>query len=197
MSDKERIPLADARRIAIAVLAELQPYCERIEIAGSIRRARDMIGDVEILCIPKPTAHNLFGEPLSDAVTDYLSKLPPGWAKRLSKAATPTFGKYNKLMLYRYPELFITFPVDIFSTTHENWGMALLIRTGPYEFNKAVMIRFRELGMRGHAYGGVTDAHGNEIPCPDEETVFRLLQWEYVPPEKRDEFAQKAVSLRR
>ena len=48
-----------------------------------------------------------------------------------------------------------------------------------------MMARFRELGMRGHAYGGVTDQDGNEIECPDEETVFRLLGWSWMPPERR------------
>jgi len=47
------------------------------------------------------------------------------------------------------------------------------------------MSRFRELGMQGHAYGGISAADGKEISCPDEETVFQYLGWRYVPPEER------------
>ena len=60
-----------------------------------------------------------------------------------------------------------------------------MVRTGPKDFNVRMMARFRELGMRGPAYGGVTDQEGNEIECPDEETVFRLLGWSWMPPERR------------
>ena len=38
-------------------------------------------------------------------------------------------------------------PMDISSVTRENWGMALLVRTGPAEYVKQIMDRFRELGM--------------------------------------------------
>ena len=48
-----------------------------------------------------------------------------------------------------------------------------------------MMARFLELGMKGHAYGGVTDSQGNEVDCPDEATVFRLLGWPWIPPEQR------------
>jgi DNA polymerase/3'-5' exonuclease PolX len=43
----ERIPLAAADAIAADVLAQLQPHCERIAIAGSVRRRRPTIGDIE------------------------------------------------------------------------------------------------------------------------------------------------------
>ena len=76
-------------------------------------------------------------------------------------------------------------PVDVFSSSTNNWGMSLVVRTGSKDFNVRMMARFRELGMRGHAYGGVTDQEGNEIECPDEETVFRLLGWSWMPPERR------------
>lgn len=57
--------------------------------------------------------------------------------------------------------------------------------SGPAAFNVRLMSRFRQMGMRGHAYGGVTK-DGQEIVCPTEEDVFRLAGWMYVPPEKRE-----------
>ena len=48
------------------------------------------------------------------------------------------------------------------------------------------MRRFQQLGMNGHAYGGVTRG-GEELQCPTEESVFELLEWEYLAPWKRRE----------
>jgi DNA polymerase/3'-5' exonuclease PolX len=99
---------------------------------------------------------------------------------RLNKRGSRIYGPKNKLLVH-----INGIGVDIFSSTEENWGMALFIRTGPKEWNIRAMSRFRELGMRGHAYGGISSADGKEISCSDEETVFRYLGWRYVPPEER------------
>ena len=101
--------------------------------------------------------------------------------KRADKSGRYSYGEQNKLLVHVPSGV----PVDVFSSSIKNWGMSLMVRTGPKEFNVRMMSRFRELGMRGHAYGGVTDQGGTEIECPDEETVFRLLSWPWMPPERR------------
>lgn len=55
-----RVPYADALTIAELVVAQLAPHCERIQIAGSIRRKSRTVKDVEIVCIPKPYETGLF-----------------------------------------------------------------------------------------------------------------------------------------
>jgi len=59
------------------------------------------------------------------------------------------------------------------------------VRTGPAEYIKNAMGQFLRLGLKGHAYGGVTMQDGSTKECPDETTVFDLLQWPYVSPEAR------------
>src|SRR5690242_17561878 len=60
-----KIPLAAAWELANRVLTELAPFCERIKIAGSIRREKPEVKDLEIVCIPKthrvPGPADLFG----------------------------------------------------------------------------------------------------------------------------------------
>ncbi|MBC7428906.1 MAG: hypothetical protein H7336_09865 [Bacteriovorax sp.] len=41
-----------ASNIAIALCYQLQPYCSKINIAGSIRRKKAEVGDIEIVCTP-------------------------------------------------------------------------------------------------------------------------------------------------
>lgn len=45
--------LDKAKKIAIEICQTLQPYCETLNIAGSIRRQKMEVHDIEILCVPK------------------------------------------------------------------------------------------------------------------------------------------------
>lgn len=49
----QRIALASAERIATNLLRGMAPACERIEIAGSIRRNRALVKDIELVVIPR------------------------------------------------------------------------------------------------------------------------------------------------
>src|SRR4051812_33321091 len=53
MSEKQKFPRAQALAVAHEIVAALAPACTRIEIAGSLRRGRENVGDVEILFVPK------------------------------------------------------------------------------------------------------------------------------------------------
>ena len=60
-----KIPLYYAAQIAEDVCAQLAPHCEpgRCVVAGSVRRRRPTVGDIEIVCIPRTNVvRELFGE---------------------------------------------------------------------------------------------------------------------------------------
>lgn len=180
MTTKTRFPLAQAEGVAQDLVEVLGPACEKIEVAGSIRRRRPDVGDVELLCIsrvgdPVALGTNLY---LDAAVEDLI--LRNVLQKRQNRAGRTNYGRWNKLLVHVASGI----PVDIFSTTETNWGMALVVRTGPAEWNIRMMTRFKNRRMQGHAYGGVTQG-GIDVPCPTEEEVFRLLDWEYRAPEGR------------
>ncbi len=46
------LPLGRAEKLALKIIAELKPFCERIEIAGSIRRGRSLVNDIDIVALP-------------------------------------------------------------------------------------------------------------------------------------------------
>lgn len=184
-----RLPWSTASTIAQSVLQYLAPACERIQIAGSIRRMAINIGDVEILAIPKRpeiVQTDLFGlaiPPAADELTKRVDELLADgvFTLRPGVDGRTTYGPSNKLLI----DTASGFAVDVFTTTAANWGMALVVRTGPGEFNVDLMKRFKQVGRAGHAYGGVTDRDGQEIACPDEETVFRLAELEWIKPTER------------
>lgn len=181
MGGDRRWPLADGERVAYELTALLSPACERIAIAGSIRRRKPDVGDIELLCAPKSVrpADILFGADQLDIEVRRL--IGRGvLAYRPNVKGTVTYGPLNKLLLHVPSGI----PLDIFSTDLANWGMALVVRTGSADFNKRMMTRFLQQGMKGHAYGGITTPNG-EVECPDEETVFQCLGWEFIPPGAR------------
>ena len=185
--EKNRYLLALAEVVGQSLLDLLAPACERIEIAGSIRRRREDVGDIELLCVPRSAPPDMLGyappvPSAGDSVDQAVKELiAAGVMKhRRLKDGKTAYGPSNKLLAHVVTGI----PVDIFSVPAENWGMALLVRTGPADYCVQVMERFRALGMQGHAYGGVT--RGDlEIQCPTEEAVYDLLGWQYCPPERR------------
>ena len=44
--------LSKARDIADQVIERLRPHCERVQIAGSIRRGKERVKDIEIVASP-------------------------------------------------------------------------------------------------------------------------------------------------
>ena len=164
--------LQKAKAIAEKIKAILVPACQRVVIAGSIRRQNPEVGDIELLCVPK----YIDGVDMLDAKIQTMIHFDM-LGYRLNKLGSKVYGPKNKLLVH----LPSGFGVDLFSTAEDNWGMALFVRTGPREWNIRAMARFRALGMQGHAYGGISAA-GKEISCPDEEAVFQCLGWAYVPP---------------
>lgn len=172
----------EAEKLAQGLVSILRPACVRIEIAGSLRRNVPAVGDIEILYVSKDGGNELLGGfKLMKQEIEVL--IDEGiLTKRQNKLGRPTWGELNQYAVHVPSGI----GVDFFGTTLENWGMSLLVRTGSKEFNQRVMQKFKRLGMSGHAYGGVTGTSGLDIPCPDEETVFELLGWNFIQPEHRD-----------
>ena len=185
MPTKSRWPLALAEITGQSLIKLLEPSCERIELAGSIRRGRPDLGDIELLCVPKVrVVKDMFGNPVSaESELEHrcMKLIAEGFLDyRPNVRGAITFGLWNQLMVHQGTGI----PVEIFTATAEDWGMAMVVRTGPKDFNVRMMTRFRELGMEGHAYGGVT-RRGDVLHCATEARVFELLGWEHLDPGDR------------
>lgn len=152
-----------ALAIAERYRAELVLYCERIEIAGSIRRRAPEPKDIELVCIPR-------GQSL-EAFADAVNQWPV-------VKGQPT-GKYTQRLL---PE---GIKLDLFMCRPENWGAIFLIRTGDWQFSKWVMGTL--LPRAGYQQeGGYVRRNGLIVPTPEETDVFRLIGRPYIKPEHRN-----------
>jgi DNA polymerase (family 10) len=88
-------PLAQADRIAAKIVEALSPFCERIEVAGSIRRRRAMVGDVDVVALPR--AWQL--EQLRERARQSTTVVTDGPATRDFFSETPT--NFGTLLLMR------------------------------------------------------------------------------------------------
>ena len=173
---KQKIPLSEAKRIAEDIIKVLAPLCERIEIAGSARRKKAEVGDIELVAIPKPS-HDMFGNELPDHLLDFAS-----W--HLLGRVESNGHKYKKIILDAGPQL------DLFIVTPPaQWGVIFMIRTGPAEYGHAI--------VTPRVHGGLLPSHLrvregaiwlNELApleTPEESDVYNLLGIPYVEPEAR------------
>lgn len=179
MSKMER-PYLFAKSIADKVVGELRPYCERIEIAGSLRRQKLEVGDIEICAIPKRET-NLFGEPGLSLLDLHLEQMRQ--KKRLI-----TLGKwgpnYKRFSLTSDKEM----DIDLFITSPAQWGLIFMIRTGSAEFSRRLVTQKGKGGLLpSHlkASGGWIWDGDKRLELPEEDSVFALLGIDYINPQDR------------
>jgi DNA polymerase/3'-5' exonuclease PolX len=174
---EKHMELKKAKAIADELAKLLLPGCKRIIVAGSIRRQKPDVGDIELLCIPQfdqgiDLLDRTLGSLMLQQVFDY----------RRNRRGRIAYGPKNKLLLHKLSGI----GVDIFSTDEECWWVSLVVRTGGKATNVEIATRAKERGMRFHAYGrGFTQADGSELVCRSEQDVFRAVGLRYLEPWER------------
>lgn len=71
LADSKKFAYNEAHSIAVRVLELLRPHCIRCEIAGSIRREKSEVRDIEIVAIPKPYQTGLFQDGIAEIVSQW------------------------------------------------------------------------------------------------------------------------------
>lgn len=164
---EKKYPLAAALNIALATVEQLRPHCDRIEIAGSIRRRKEMVKDIEIVAIPKPYSTGLFESGIATVVNQ--------WAK--VKGDLPC--KYTQRIL---PE---GIKLDLFLAEPGNWGNIFAIRTGPADYShKILATRWVQRGFK--SVEGFLSRAGKKYEMREEIDLFNLVGLPYVEPENRN-----------
>jgi len=172
MKMKAKIPSEIAEQIARQYAERLQPFCDRLEIAGSIRRRKAEVGDIEIVALPKPFV-DLFGNE-----NGYQDPMLAGvWVNKSGP-------RYKQ---YALPEgvnldLFIVLPPA-------QWGVIFALRTGGAEFSRR-LVTPKPYGYLPREYvikdGAVHRADTGEIvPTPEEEDFLALCGVANIPPQER------------
>jgi DNA polymerase (family X) len=187
MVNKQRWSAGIARKVADQLVAELVSRCERIEIAGSLRRGKADVGDIEILFVPRIGQIRMPGElfPLRGSLADELLEqwLARGViTKRFNINGSAAWGTLNKLAVHVGSGI----PVDLFATTAEHWFVSLVVRTGSKEMNTTLAGSALRRGMQLHMYGVMeVRATGEQIIPQSEREMFERLGVPYREPAER------------
>jgi len=183
MPQERKIPLEEARTIAARFLEAVAPFCERAEVAGSVRREALLVGDIEVVIQPKiRQVPGLFGPMEEDALAGFpwerwgqVVKDGPRYKRLLTPRLLTSQGVGLDVFIVRPPA---------------QWGVIYLIRTGPAAFSRwAVTPRRSGGGLPSHLRvhdGAVWDGE-SLIPMPTEADFFDLLGTGYIHPREREE----------
>lgn len=173
MSNTTKQPLAQVETVAQRIIEALAPFCERIEVAGSIRRRRPLVGDIEIVALPR-RQRNLFGEPVNSPteLDVFLAEKGVAFLKNGDKYKSFGYGRHK---------------VDLFlPASAAHWGCVFTIRTGSAEFSQWLVTEpCRKRG--GMFRDGRLWVAGRLVDTPEEADVFTALGVPWVPPEERDD----------
>ena len=175
MSHKQSLQLNRAEAIANKIIDVLSPHCKKIEAAGSIRRKRPTVHDIDIVAWPSDRA----------AIDAILIERCSGIISSGSQITTAALRDGTHLdVFYTMDERTIgdMFEPRVFPP---NWGSVLLCRTGSLRHNIYLIEHAKRLGLQWAPVDGVM--RGKEcIAAESEEEIFKVLQLDFVPPEHRN-----------
>ncbi len=170
----DRTPIGNARPLAEGVIADLLAALpagtvQKIELAGSLRRWRETIGDVDILAVSDQPVAVMEAFRSLPQVVDIL-----GAGDRKSSVTLP-----NGMQ------------VDIRVVEARHWGAALAYFTGSQAHNIAVRELAQKQGWSLNEYSLTSDGHpdfpdGEERFFETEEALYAFLGLAWVAPEMRE-----------
>ena len=156
-----------AWRRAEEILQSLQGtgLASRIEIAGSLRRRKEIIRDIDIVAASRKP------ELLSAAFRGL-----PGVVDVTADGPTKTSLRFTDGLA-----------ADLRVVSEEEFPAALLYFTGSQEHNTLLRGRAKKLGMKLNEYGlFAAEASGGPMPCPSEAAIYAALGLAYIEPELRE-----------
>jgi DNA polymerase/3'-5' exonuclease PolX len=160
----------------------------RLVVAGSLRRRKAAVGDVELVYVPRRVVvvAGDFFEVRKVAATDAaIEELVRAGVleRRLNRTGAQMYGEQNKLMRHVGTGM----PVDLFATTEESWWNYLVCRTGSAENNVQIAEAARRKGWVWKPYGsGFVQERGTGIArVRSEREVFAFVGMEWREPWER------------
>lgn len=173
---KERQPLGKVLPIAIDIVEHMKKNAPvtKIDIAGSLRRWKDTIKDIDILATsdnPKKIMHAFVHIP---HVKEVLMQGPTKSSIIINEGLQ----------------------VDLRVVEKESYGAALAYFTGSKEHN----IRLREMavkmGLKINEYGIFREKDNKRLGGEKEEDVYRILGLQHITPELREDRGEIEAALK-
>ncbi|MGW6914614.1 DNA polymerase/3'-5' exonuclease PolX [Kitasatospora sp. NPDC054939] len=150
------------------------PGCTRCAYAGSLRRMRETVGDIDVLATAEDSA------PLMAALTAL-----PYVAEVIASGPTKTSVRTAKGL-----------QVDLRVVPEEDWGAALLYFTGSKAHNIKLRTMAVRAGLKLSEYGLFDAASGAKVVSATEDEVYAALGMPWIAPPLREDRGEVEAALR-
>lgn len=164
------IDKADEVAAKMISLLEGLPGVEKITPAGSLRRGKETVGDVDILVTGKCCAHEEQRNKVIEQILNF-----PGIQDVLAKGENKVSFKLRGGM-----------QVDVRLLPPDSFGAALQYFTGSKSHNVSLRQRALRLGYTLNEYGLVRMEDSQRVAGKSEEEIYKKLGVAFIPPELRE-----------
>jgi DNA polymerase (family 10) len=158
----------------ITAYVEKFPGIEKITPAGSLRRGRDTVGDLDIL-VTGPACMTEEGRQKAIA---YVAQYPPLMDVIASGDNKISFHVRNGMQ------------VDVRLLPPESFGAAMQYFTGSKAHNVALRQRALKMGYTLNEYSLATLEANRPVAGKTEEEIYAKLKLDYIPPEMRENLGE-------
>ncbi|MFF2542278.1 DNA polymerase/3'-5' exonuclease PolX [Kitasatospora sp. NPDC058063] len=156
----------------VAVLSAV-PGCTRCAYAGSLRRMRETVGDIDVLATAEDSA------PLMAALTGL-----PSVAEVIGSGSTKTSIRTTQGV-----------QVDLRVLPEEDWGAALVYFTGSKAHNIKLRTMAVRAGLKLSEYGLFEVDGGAKVVSETEDEVYAALRLPWIPPPLREDRGEIEAAL--
>lgn len=175
---QKRLLLWEALQLGREVVEKIKtlPEVKQIEVAGSLRRMKETIGDIDILVACE--------EGDRQKVIDHFTNLDivkQVIAKGDTKASVIIFDKDRQ--------------VDLRVLNVDEWGSGLQYFTGSKEHNVRLRDIAKSKGLKVSEYGVFDAKTGEKIAGKTEEEVYRTIGMQWIPPEMREDRGEIELAI--
>lgn len=154
-----------AEKIAEEILEKIMPYMIKGEIAGSIRRKKPEVHDIDLVILPK--SEFMIMENIKKVLKSY------GLIEMEGNQIIRVKGKSDE-------------EIDCYITNEKNYEILLLIRTGSAKHNIKLAKKAISLGMKLDFSKGLIDSKTGKVIANTEKSIFEALNEPYAEPEERN-----------
>lgn len=159
--------LGRALPAARELCGELEPFAGRLAWAGSVRRMKETVHDIDILATTKSRA-------AAKTIMKHFVALP-------MVGHVLSHGETKSSVLVAGD-----LQVDLRVVEPESWGAALCYFTGSKQHNIRLRERAMRRGLKLNEYA-LEDESGKAVSGPEEEDVYAALDLAWVPPVLRED----------
>jgi DNA polymerase (family 10) len=170
-----RIPLGIALPLAREIVGQLKKsgFVEKIESAGSLRRRKETVGDIDILATSRDAKAAIEAFVVLPAVKDVLGQ-------GSTKATIVTKDAIQ---------------VDLRIVDSRSFGTSLQYFTGSKEHNIKLRDLARQKGLKLSEYDLEDISTGNKLYCESDDEVYQRLGLLPIPPEIREDSGEIEAAL--